>query len=166
MPEVEDKSSEDTDANPEVEVEVSGEDSQDESKPVKDADYWRKRSRQNEAVAKRNAEKAESFDRWQESKKTADEKQAEELAGLKAQVASQEQQILRQQVAAEKGLEPELAQTLTGNTAEDMAAHADRLLAAGQNSNRGTPAASSFRPGRPNAASASGQQLAASRLYS
>ena len=103
-------------------------------KSVKDLDYWKTRSRQNEQASKRNAEKAKQFDEWQESQKSEDEKRVTENEDLRSKLASLNLQVLRQQVAAEKKLEPELADTLTGNTAEEMGEHADRLLAAIQRS--------------------------------
>lgn len=91
---------------------------------------WKSMARKNEDAAKRNAEKAKAFDEYEASQRTEAEKAQVEIEALKAQVAAQSLQILRSQVAAEKGLEPELAETLTGDNAEAMAEHADRLIAA------------------------------------
>lgn len=91
---------------------------------------WKAMARKNEEAAKRNAEKAKSFDEYQESQKSEAEKAQALVESLQAQVREQELLIIRSKVAAEKGLVPELAETLTGSTADEMGEHADRLLAA------------------------------------
>lgn len=91
---------------------------------------WKAMARKNEEAMKRNADKAKAFDEYQESQKSEAEKAQAEIERLRSQVQAQEISLLRSKVAAEKGLEPELAETLTGSTAEEMAEHADRLLAA------------------------------------
>lgn len=91
---------------------------------------WKALARKNEDAAKRNADAAKAYNEYQESQKSEAEKAQSEIAKLQAQVQQQELLILRSKVAAEKGLEPELAETLSGATAEEMAEHADRLLAA------------------------------------
>jgi len=91
---------------------------------------WKALARKNEQAAKSNAQKAKEFDEYQASQKTEAEKAQEKIAELSKQVHDQAQAILRSEVAAEKGLEPELAATLAGSTREEMAEHADVLLAA------------------------------------
>lgn len=91
---------------------------------------WKAMARKNEEAAKRNAEKAAEFDKWQESQKSESEKSQARIAELEKQLAEREARLLRSKVAAEKGLEPELAETLQGDSEEDMAEHADRLIAA------------------------------------
>lgn len=63
-----------------------------------------------------------------ERKRAADLEKA--TADLNARIAAQELAALRQKVAAEKGLPPALADRLQGETADDIAADADALLAA------------------------------------
>lgn len=101
----------------------------DES-PADELAKWKAIARQNETRAKANAEKAQRFDEWEQSQKSEQEKQNEELVQLREQNKRYELEILRGKVAAEKGLEPALAETLIGKTAEEMAEHADRLIAA------------------------------------
>lgn len=87
-------------------------------------------SRKNEKAAKANADKAKQFDEWQESQRTDAEKRDAELETLRTQVQAQERQIMRSSVAAEKKLDPVLAETLQGTNAQEMGEHADRLLEA------------------------------------
>lgn len=91
---------------------------------------WKAMARKNEEAAKRNAEAAKAYNEYQESQKSEAEKAQAEIAKLQAEVQERDLLILRSKVAADKGLVPELAKTLTGATAEEMAEDADRLLAA------------------------------------
>ena len=100
------------------------------TEPSDEVSKWKALARKNEEAAKRNAEKAAEFDKWQESQKSEAEKNANRIAELEKQLAERDAALLRSQIAAERGLEPELAETLKGETAEEMGEHADRLIAA------------------------------------
>ena len=89
---------------------------------------WKAMSKKNEANAKRNAEKAAKFDELEAANQSESEKLIKRVQELESQLRTSEMSVMRSKVAAEKGLEPELAETLTGESAEEMAEHADRLL--------------------------------------
>jgi hypothetical protein len=92
---------------------------------------WKAEARKWEARAK--AAKADSDDalKWREyeaSLKPAQERLAEELAAAKAQADSATAQLLRYEVAAEKGITGEATALLKGNTRDELEAEADILL--------------------------------------
>lgn len=70
--------------------------------------------------------KAEKFDQAEQAAKSDAEKQAEALANLQRENESLKVAALRAEVAATKGVDPDL---LTGSTKEELEAAADKLLA-------------------------------------
>lgn len=116
---------------------VDGEKPEDAVEPnEQDGDKWKHFARKNEADLKaeraRNAElaeKAKKFDEWQESQKTADQKRDEELEQLRAANQKLTVESLRATVAAEKKVDPDYFEFLTGSTREELEAKADKLLA-------------------------------------
>lgn len=95
-----------------------------------DATYWRKRARQHEDRAKALADKAKKFDEWQTSQQTEAEKTAQRIADAERKAAEAESRLLRQEVAAAKGLTTDQAKRLVGSTREELESDADELLAA------------------------------------
>ena len=91
-----------------------------------EAKKWKALSRQNEARAKENAEKARLFDEHEEQGKTELQKALDKAAQAEARVKALEVQATRAQVAAAKGVDVDL---LSGSTLEELEASADRLLA-------------------------------------
>lgn len=95
-----------------------------------DAAYWRKRARQHEDRAKSLADKAKQFDDWQTSQQTEAEKTAKRIAEAERKTAEAEARLMRQEVAAAKGLTAEQAKRLVGTTREELESDADELLTA------------------------------------
>lgn len=79
--------------------------------------------------AKRLADQGE-FQKLHAAEKERADKLAADLAAMQAQVKAQELAVLRHQVAADKALPAALIDRLRGETAEEIAADADTLLAA------------------------------------
>lgn len=65
----------------------------------------------------------------EDSKKTAEQKAADDIAAAKAAAGESSAKALRYEVAAEKGLDLKLAARLTGSTKEELEADADALMA-------------------------------------
>lgn len=80
---------------------------------------YRTQAKANEDAAKRLAE-------LEESQKSEAQKLADRLAEAERKASEAEQKMLKAEVAAAKGVPVEL---LSGSTAEELEAHADRLLA-------------------------------------
>ena len=94
-----------------------------------DADYVAKiraEAAKYRTEAKANAEAAKRLAEIEESNKTEAQKQAEQLAKLQQENERLQAQMLKAQVAAEKGVPADL---LAGSTEEELLASADRLLA-------------------------------------
>lgn len=94
-----------------------------------DADYvakLRAESAKYRTQAKANAEAAKRLAEIEESTKTEAQKQAEQFAKLQQENERLHAQMLKAQVAADKGVPADL---LSGSTEEELAAAADRLLA-------------------------------------
>lgn len=79
--------------------------------------------------AKDNADKAKSYDEYVEAQKTEQEKKDEALAAAQSELAQMRAELLRSQVASKKQLPPSLVSRLRGETAEELEADADALLA-------------------------------------
>lgn len=90
-----------------------------------EAKRWKKLSRQNEARAKENAEKARLFDEQEEESKSELQKALDKAAQAEARAQALEVQATRAQVAVAKGVDVDL---LSGSTLEELEASADRLL--------------------------------------
>ena len=86
----------------------------------------RSEARNLRARLKEAEEKARRLDEIEESNKTEAQKQAEQLAKLQQENERLQSQMLKAQVAADKGVPAEL---LSGTTEDELVASADRLLA-------------------------------------
>lgn len=91
-----------------------------------EADRWKALSRQNEARAKANADKAKRLDEIEEQAKTEMQKAIERAEAAEKRAADLEVQATRARIAAAKGVSADL---LTGTTEEEITESADRLLA-------------------------------------
>lgn len=99
-----------------------------------EAEKWKGFSRQNEDRAKANAEAARKLKEIEDRDLSELQKAQRDLAEAQERASNAERAALRSQVALGKGIPPELVDALAGSTAEELSAHADRLLAW-----RGTP---------------------------
>lgn len=88
---------------------------------IQNARKWERR-------AKDNADKAEAYDKLQESQKSEQEKLTEAREAADRRAAEAEQRALRLEVAAEKGLTPAQAKRLQGTSREELEGDADELL--------------------------------------
>ena len=86
----------------------------------------RSEARNLRARLKEAEEKARRFDEIEESNKTEAQKQAEQLDKLRQENERLQSQMLKAQVAADKGVPAEL---LSGTTEDELVASAERLLA-------------------------------------
>lgn len=91
-----------------------------------EARKWESRAKENLASAKSNEAAAQRLAEIEESQKTAEQKQAEELAKAQATIAELTTARVRAEVAAAKGVPAAL---LTGSTQEELEAAADALIA-------------------------------------
>jgi hypothetical protein len=91
-----------------------------------EATKWKALSRQNEAQAKANADKAKQFDALQESQKTELQKAQDTAAKWEAQYKQAQTQALRAETAAKNNIPVEL---LTADNAEALDAQVQALLA-------------------------------------
>lgn len=91
-----------------------------------EAEKWKALSRQNEARATANAEKAKRFDELEEANKTELEKATERTAALEAKAAKAETEALRLRTSIKTGVPEEL---LYGTTPEEFEKSAEAALA-------------------------------------
>lgn len=103
-------------------------------KPTETVEFWKQQARTNEQRAKDNAAAAQELQKIKDRDLTDLQLAQRERDEAKARAEKLERTSLQQQVALEKGIPADLVGSLSGNTAEELAAHADRLLAW-----RGTP---------------------------
>lgn len=114
-------------------------------------DKWKALARKNEQQAKANAAAAKKLAEIEEASKSEADKAAERLTAAEKRAADAEVQVLRLEVAGEKGLTPAQAKRLVGSTREDLEADADELLATfGNGQNNGSNGEQ--KNGRPKAA--------------
>lgn len=93
---------------------------------VAEARKWESRAKENAAKARTNEQAAARLAEIEEANKTEAQKLADRLAAAEAKAQEAELRALRSDVSREKGVPAEL---LTGTTAEELNAAADRLLA-------------------------------------
>lgn len=93
-----------------------------------ETDKWKALSRKNEAEAKTNREAAAELATLKESQKSEQQKLEDRATKAEKELASQQVASTRLHVALTKKLPAELAVRLQGDTEEEMAADADKLL--------------------------------------
>ena len=98
----------------------------DDGMDLEAARKLRSEARNLRARLKEAEEKARRLDEIEESNKTEAQKQAEQLDKLRQENERLQSQMLKAQVAADKGVPAEL---LSGTTEDELVASADRLLA-------------------------------------
>ena len=98
----------------------------DDGTDLEAARKLRSEARNLRARLKEAEEKARRFDEIEESNKTEAQKQAEQLAKLQQENERLQAQVLKAQVATERGVPADL---LAGSTEEELNASAERLLA-------------------------------------
>lgn len=94
-----------------------------------EANKWKSLARQNEKVAKSNADAAKRLAELEEADKSETEKLASERDQHRARAESAELSLARLEVALEKGLTRAQAKRLVGSTREELESDADELLA-------------------------------------
>lgn len=94
-----------------------------------EANKWKSLARQNEKVAKSNADAAKRLAELEEADKSETEKLASERDQHRTRADSAELSLARLEVALEKGLTRAQAKRLVGSTREELEADADELLA-------------------------------------
>lgn len=110
-------------------VSMAGDQTQNQSQEVDwqaEATKWKALSRQNEAKAKANADKAQQYDSFQESQKTELQKAQDTAAKWEAQYKQAQTQALRAETAAKNNIPVEL---LTADNAEALDVQVQALLA-------------------------------------
>jgi hypothetical protein len=100
-----------------------------EPKPTETVDYWKQRARQNEQQAKSNADAAKRLKEIEDRDLSELQKAQRDREEALTRLASIEREAVRNRVALAKGLPAEIAATLNGANEEELAAHADRLIA-------------------------------------
>jgi hypothetical protein len=100
-----------------------------EPKPTETVDYWKQRARQNEAQAKANAEAAKRLKEIEDRDLSELQKAQRDREEALTRLQEIEREAVRNRVALAKGLPAEIAATLNGANEEELAAHADRLIA-------------------------------------
>ncbi len=89
---------------------------------------WKSLSRTWEKRAKENAEAAARLAEIENANKTEAQKQAEALEVARQEAAQATAQVLRYEVATDKGVPPSLVRFLTGTTREEVEDSAQALL--------------------------------------
>lgn len=100
-----------------------------EPKPTETVDYWKQMSRKNEERAAANAKAAEKLKEIEDRDLSELQRAQRDREEALTRLASIEQEAVRNRVALAKGLPAEIAATLSGANEEELAAHADRLIA-------------------------------------
>lgn len=121
-----------------------------EPKPTETVDYWKQRSRQNEAQARANADAARKLKEIEDRDLSELQKAQRDREEALTRLQSIEGEALRNRVALSKGLPADIAATLNGSTEEELAAHADALLAWRGNQPPPTPRPDPGQGARPN----------------
>jgi hypothetical protein len=100
-----------------------------EPKPTETVDFWKRKAREQEDRAKANAEAARKLKEIEDRDLSELQKAQRDREEALARLQRLEQEAVRNRVALVKGLPPEIAEALHGTTEDELAAHADRLIA-------------------------------------
>lgn len=100
---------------------------------------WKRNARKWEKLAKADAEAAAAWREYEAAQKPVQERLAEELAATKAEAAKAQQELLRLQIASQKGITGDAARLLKGATQEELEAEADIILSMIQAAQANTP---------------------------
>jgi hypothetical protein len=110
-----------------------------EPKPTETVDYWKRMSRENEAKAKANADAAKRLKEIEDRDLSELQKAQRDREEALTRLQAIEQEAVRNRVALAKGLPADIAATLSGANEDELAAHADRLIAWRNNQTPPTP---------------------------
>lgn len=110
-----------------------------EPKPTETVDFWKRQARENEARAKANADAAKRLKEIEDRDLSELQKAQRDREEALTRLQEVEREAIRNRVALTKGLPAEIAATLSGSSEEELAAHADRLLAWRSNQTPPTP---------------------------
>jgi hypothetical protein len=109
--------------------EVQAEDTSPQSEVVETDDTdWKSEARKWESRAKSNVEAADRWREYESSLKSEDEKRAERLLQVEAELTAERAERTRLEVASEKGIMADAVKLLTGTTREEIEQQADALL--------------------------------------
>ena len=97
--------------------------------PAAEIEKWKHFARTHEKAAKANADAAARLQAIEDAAKTQAEKDAEARTAAEQRAAALEAELTRLKVATSKGIPADLAARLVGDTEDEMAEDADRLLA-------------------------------------
>jgi hypothetical protein len=100
-----------------------------EPKPTETVDFWKRKAREQEDRAKANAEAAKRLKEIEDRDLSELQKAQRDREEALARLQEVEREAIRNRVALAKGLPAEIAATLNGSNEEELAAHADRLIA-------------------------------------
>jgi hypothetical protein len=100
-----------------------------EPKPTETVDYWKQRARQNETQAKANADAAKRLKEIEDRDLSELQRAQRDREATATENGTLKTELARLRVAVAKGLPAEIAATLNGANEEELAAHADRLIA-------------------------------------
>ena len=96
-------------------------------KPTETVDYWKRRSRENEAKAKANADAAKRLADLEDRDKTEQQRAADALAAAQKAAADAQAETVRYRAAAEHGITGGDIDLLGGGDQEDVLARAERI---------------------------------------
>lgn len=99
----------------------------DPVKPTETVDYWKRRSRENEAKAKANADAAKKLADLEDRDKTEQQRAADALAAAEKAAADARADTVRYRAAAEHGITGDDIDLLGGGGQEDVIARAGRI---------------------------------------
>jgi hypothetical protein len=100
-----------------------------EPKPTETVDFWKQKAREQETRAKANAAAALKLKEIEDRDLSELQKAQRDREEALTRLQEVEREAVRSRVALTKGLPVEIAATLNGSNEEELAAHADRLLA-------------------------------------
>jgi len=100
-----------------------------EPKPTETVDFWKQKAREQENRAKANAAAALKLKEIEDRDLSELQKAQRDREEALTRLQEIEREAVRNRVALAKGLPAEIAATLNGANEEELAAHADRLIA-------------------------------------
>ncbi len=112
---------------PPVDAETAEQDGPEQ--PAKPEVDWKAKAREWEKRAKENSTAAQRLAELEETQKTETQKAADRADKAEKEAAAHRSELMRLRVASAKGLSAELADRLRGDSEDELADDADRLLA-------------------------------------
>lgn len=109
-------------------TESSEQETSSQPKPTETVEFWKQKAREQEKRAKDNAEAAQKLQQYEDRDKTETQRLGEAADAAHNRAVAAEAQLLRLEIAAEKGLTPSQARRLVGSTREELESDAADLL--------------------------------------